>query len=85
MGKLCCIDIHYNNQDHRALVDIQHEENNLKCTIRFVERKLGYILPGDVLVYNHLEGLKPPAHMPAALREELRRCICASAPGYGMQ
>jgi hypothetical protein len=75
MARICSLDIQYKNQSFPALISIQQLNDDIVCTIHFVESRLGYLLIGDRLVYSQKEGMKHPADLPTDLQMELQRCI----------
>ena len=75
MVKLCNFDLHYKNEMCRALVSLLSVGGDVQCTVHFTEKKLREISPGDVIIYNHKEGLKGPQDLPPDLKEEISRCI----------
>jgi hypothetical protein len=76
MARLCSFEIQYRNQSFPTLVSVSHQENDVVCRVHFVESRLRYVAPGDVLVYNQAEGLKQPQNIPQELTQEIQRCIC---------
>jgi hypothetical protein len=79
MSRLCSFEIRYKNGAYPTLVSVLHHDNDVVCRVHFVEKKLRYVVPGDVLIYNQQEGLKQPQNIPPELTRELQRCICESA------
>lgn len=75
MSRLCSFEIRYKNQAFPTLVSVLHHDNDVVCRVHFVEKKLRFVVPGDVLIYNRQEGLKQPQNIPLELDQELRRCI----------
>ncbi len=76
MARLCSFEIQYKNQFYPTLISVLRLENDLVCRVHYVESKLRFVAPGDVLVYNQQEGLKQPRNIPQELTQELQRCIC---------
>jgi hypothetical protein len=79
MSRLCSFDIHFKDRSYITLATLVSREEGLLCRIRFVESRIGYLQPGDVLLYDERKGLRPPEKMPQELVAELERCISASA------
>jgi hypothetical protein len=75
MARICSFQIAYKNRSFPALISISDNEQDLVCTVHFVERKIGFIEPGDKLVYCKQNGLKQPRNIPQELSTELNRCI----------
>ncbi len=76
MARLCSFEIQFRNHSYPTLVSVLQHENDLVCRVHFVESRLRYVAPGDVLVYNREQGLKHPQNIPQELTLEIQRCIC---------
>ena len=76
MARLWSFDIRFRSQTFPTLIGVLYEQKDLICRVHFVESRLGYVAPGDVLVYNREEGLKQPGNLPQELSREIQRCIC---------
>ena len=74
MVRLFNIDIPFHNSSYPALVSIREEGPNLCCQVRYIDKRLHYILPGDMLVFNLSGGLMQPVNLPGELAEGLVRC-----------
>ena len=74
MARLFSIEIPFKNKFYCALVSIRECEENLNCQVRYIDKGLQEIIPGDILVFNFEEGLKQPCHISGELARELVRC-----------
>ena len=74
MARVFSIDIPFRHQAYHALVSLQEQGHDLCCQVRYVDKRLHAILPGDTLVFNLAEGLKQPGNLPNEMAEELVRC-----------
>lgn len=75
MARIFSLAIQYRNHTFPTLVSISNSENDIVCTVHYVQRKLRYIQPGDKLVYCRKQGLQQPANIPPELTVELNKCI----------
>lgn len=75
MARICSFQIQYKNQSFPALISVANNENDVVCTVHFIERKIGFLEPGDKLVYCKKQGLQQPQNIPQELSVELNRCI----------
>ena len=67
MPRLISMTLHYQNKTYTALVSMREQQNDLCYQVRYIDKHLHYILPGDVLLLNVTDGLKQPTHLPAEL------------------
>jgi hypothetical protein len=74
MARLFNIEIPFQNKRYCALVSVRECEHNLNCQVRYIDKGLNEILPGDIIVFNLSEGLKQPKNLPNELARELVRC-----------
>ena len=82
MARLFSIDIPFYNQAYSALVSVQERGHDLCCQVRYVDKRLHSILPGDTLVFHLAEGLKQPGNLSNELAEELVRCTSDAISHY---
>lgn len=75
MARISSFQIAYKNQSFPALVSLANNDQQVVCTVHFIERKNGYLEPGDKLVYCMEKGLQQPQDIPKELCDELNRCI----------
>lgn len=74
MSRLFSMDIYFKSEHYPALVSVREDGQDLSCIVRYIDKRLHYILPGDVLVFNLVEGMKQPQHLPNELAHELVAC-----------
>jgi ASC-1-like (ASCH) protein len=74
MPKLFSIDIFFKKQHYPALVSVREDGNDVACMVRYADKRLRYILPGDVIVFNLKEGIRKPYNSENALTHELVAC-----------
>lgn len=82
MARLFSIDIPFKNEHYPALVSVRDQGYDLSCQVRYVDKRLQYILPGDILIINLTEGLKQPINLPGDLAKELVRCTSEAISDY---
>ena len=71
MTRLFSINIFYHQQLYTALVSMRQQGHDFCCQVRYIDKALYHILPGDKLVFSLSEGLKEPTDIPKQLTEEL--------------
>jgi hypothetical protein len=71
MARLFSININFENQDYTVLVSLREVNHDICCMVRYVDKSLRYILPGDVLEFSLEEGLKQPKALPDELAQKL--------------
>lgn len=71
MARLFSITIPFKNKQYTALVSLKEQGHDLCCFVRYIDKQLRYILPGDQLIFSLQEGLKQPKHLPDELAESL--------------
>lgn len=54
-----------------ALVSVQERGHDIYCTVRYIEKHVKHVMPGDQLVFSLQEGLKQPRNLPDELAETL--------------
>ena len=73
MARLFSIDICFKDQHYPALVSIREDGYDLCCQVRYIDKRIHDVLPGDVLIFNLSEGIKQPQYVNSALAQELVR------------
>jgi hypothetical protein len=73
MVRLFSIDIDFRNEIYPALVSIREDDHDLCCQVRYIDKRVHNILPGDVLVFNLAEGIKEPKYLSTTLAKEFLR------------
>ena len=71
MARLFSININFENKEYTVLVSLREAEHDICCLVRYVDKGLRYILPGDVLEFSLDEGLKQPKELPDELAHNL--------------
>ena len=71
MARLFSINIYFENKEYTALVSLREVNHDICCLVRYVDKNLRYILPGDVLEFSLAEGLKQPKELPDELARNL--------------
>ena len=71
MARLFSININFEDQDYTVLVSLREVNHDICCLVRYVDKGLRYILPGDVLEFSLEEGLKQPKVLPDELARKL--------------
>ena len=79
MQRLVSICLEYENKVYNTLVSMRKQENDLCCQVRYIDRSLPYIMPGDVLLLNVSDGLKQPTHLPSELANSFVNCCTREA------
>jgi hypothetical protein len=73
MARLFSIDFEFKGKKYLALVSMRQQGTDLSCLVRYVNKELHHLLPGDCLMFNLQEGLKQPCHLPSELAQSLVR------------
>ena len=71
MSRLFSIKFDFEKNTHTALVSLKQQGLDICCFVRFIDKSLHYILPGDSIVFSLGEGLKHPSHLRNDLAEQL--------------
>jgi hypothetical protein len=71
MAQPFSIEIPLNGVTHKAVVEIRQKGCDLICFVRYTDKKMQCILPGDSLVFGLMEGLKEPTRLPNKSAERL--------------
>ena len=74
MARLFSISFYFQEKEYTALVSLRDLGHDLCCTIRYIDKELRFIIPGDQLVFSLQEGLKEPKQLPHELAENLLKC-----------
>lgn len=82
MARLFSIDLPFQNQQYPALMSIRNEGADLFCTVRYIDKRVPYVLAGDTLVINLEAGLKQPHHFPPDIEATLVNCTCQAIELY---
>lgn len=71
MARLFSLDVPFENRHYTALVSVDERGEDISCTVRYIDKKIRHILPGDQLVFCLKGGLKEPKHLPGELAQSL--------------
>jgi hypothetical protein len=71
MARLFSINIDFENKEYTVLVSIREVNHDICCLVRYVDKSLRYILPGDILEFSLEEGFKQPQVLPDELAHNL--------------
>ena len=82
MIQLFTLNIRYKSKEYVALVSLRQQANEVNCLVRYVDRGLQYLLPGDNLVFGLDGTLKVPEHLPNELYENLTQCTATAVSTY---
>lgn len=74
MARLFTIDIPFENNIHTALVTIRESGYDICCQVRYVDKSLRHIIPGDQVIFSLQEGLMEPKNLPNELAQNLVKC-----------
>jgi hypothetical protein len=74
MTRLYTLNISFKHKEYTALVSLRQQCNEVYCLVRYVDRGLEYLAPGDCLVFDMDGQLKMPGHFPEALCKTLNQC-----------
>jgi hypothetical protein len=82
MASLFSINFNFEKQTHMALVSMRQEGLDLCCFVRYIDKNLHYILPGDSFVFSLGEGMKQPSHLPNKLAQNLVACTTGAIANH---
>ena len=82
MVRLFTLNIHFRNHDYIALVSMRRDCNELHCLVRYIDKGIEYLLPGDNLIFTLDGQLKAPDHLPETLCKTLTQCTAAAISTY---
>ena len=82
MARLFSININFENKEYTALVSLREAGNDLHCIVRYSDKGLRYIIPGDCIEFSLQEGLKQPKHLPNELAENLVQSTSVALSNY---
>jgi hypothetical protein len=82
MIRLFTLRIRFRKKEYVALVSLRRQANELYCLVRYIDKGLNYLLPGDHLVLSLDGTLKSPHHFPDELSQNLRHCTAYAATTY---
>ncbi|HEX2535269.1 MAG TPA: hypothetical protein VHK69_16095 [Chitinophagaceae bacterium] len=71
MARLFSIQFDFLRKQYTVLVSLRKEGHDLSCQVRYTDKELQRILPGDSLVFNLAEGLKQPKQLSDDLAVQL--------------
>jgi hypothetical protein len=74
MAMLYCVEVSFKNQQFPALLSIRVNGTDLCCIVRYVDKHLPHVLPGDVLIISPYKGVKQPSYLPRELAEAFVAC-----------
>lgn len=82
MARLFTMNISYQQKDYPAILSIYQKDEELHCKIHYIDKQLQYIVPGDCLIFNRQQGLRPPQNIPDDLAQSLARSTAAAVSEY---
>lgn len=82
MTRLVRIEIPFQNKRYCALMSVRECKQNINCQVRYIDKGLHEILPGDILVFNRNGGLKQPTNLSSELAKELMHCTSEAISDY---
>ena len=71
MARIFSININFEDKEYTVLVSLREVSHDICCQVRYVDKALRYILPGDILEFSLAEGLKKPKDLPDELARNL--------------
>jgi hypothetical protein len=71
MARLFSININFENKEYFVLVNVKEVGHDICCLVRYIDKGLRHILPGDLLEFSLEEGLKQPRELPNELAQNL--------------
>lgn len=74
MARIFSIDVPFEHQHYTALVSIKEQGPDLCCMVRYIDKRIRHIIPGDRLVFCLSGGLKEPKQLPTELARNLFLC-----------
>ena len=77
MIRLYTLNIPFKHKEFTALVSLRQQCNEVYCLVRYVDRGLEHLVPGDCLVFDMDGQLKVPEQFPEALCKTLNQCTAA--------
>ena len=82
MVRLVSIEIPIDNKEYKALLSVRICGPDLHCQVRYVDKGLRYILPGDILVFSSSECVKKPQALPSELAEKMKQGASRAVNDY---
>lgn len=82
MARLFSINISFQNKEYTVLVSLREVNHDICCMVRYIDKNLRYILPGDILEFSLAEGLKQPKELPDELAQNLVLSTTAALSSY---
>ena len=82
MIRLFTLNIPFRSKEYLALVSLRQEADELHCLVRYIDRGLQHVLPGDVLTFNCSGELKLSGQLPDDLSKSLMQCTAMAVSAY---